>query len=273
MEIERNITLQQKRKVLLSRALRFGIIFIIALGLLIAFANLKELQKHFLSISLKLFLAGEACSLGVYFFEGLFLLFSLKLFKEKITFFQALKSGFIINAIGYLVSFGGLTPFATQIHILENYAISPKKATLSRALHVVVFNIFFNFLLAYGYVSVLRGKSCELNLSYITILILFFSFLLILFYLAIFLNRFRVAGLKGITAFFNLFFRLLKAKKRVKPDLAISFFKDFQEGCTDLFRKPGYFLILFVIAIMDWILMLGVMYFSFLCLGFKINPG
>jgi len=115
MEIERNITLQQKRKVLLSRALRFGIIFIIALGLLIAFTNLKELQKHILSISLKLFLAGEACALGVYFFEGLFLLFSLKLFKEKISFFQALKSAFIINALGYLVSFGGLTPFATHL--------------------------------------------------------------------------------------------------------------------------------------------------------------
>jgi len=264
---------EQKNKYFLSRALRFGIIFIIVLGVLIALTNLNELKRHFLEINLKLFFTGEVCFLVVYFFEGLFLLFSLKLFKEKIKFFQALRSAFIINAIGYLVSFGGLTPFATQIQVLEGYGISPKKATLSRALHVVVFNIFFNFLLFYGYISVIKGKRGELNLSLITSIIFLFSGLLLLFYLAIFLKMFRVAGLKGITAFINRFFRFFKVKKRVTPDLAISFFNDFQQGCMDLFKKPGYFLILFGIAVLDWVFMLLGMFFSFLCLGYRINPG
>ncbi len=273
MEVKDKYALEKGKKEFFSRALRFGVIFIIVIGVLIAVTNLNELKRHFLEISPKLFLAGEACSLGVYFFEGIFLLFSLRLFREKITFFRALKSAFIINAIGYLVSFGGLTPFATQIHILENYGISPKNATLSRTLHVVVFNIFFNFLLAYGYISVFRGKGEEIKLPLITTIIFLFSGLLLLFYLAIFLKKFRVAGLKGISAFFNIFFRLLKMKKKVKPDLAISFFGDFREGCKDLFRKPGYFLILFIIAVLNWAFMLGVMFFSFLCLGYRINPG
>jgi hypothetical protein len=244
------------------------------IGILLAFTNLRELKRHLLNLRLLPFVAGGTCALLTYFCEGLFLFFSLRLFKEKLGFVEALRYSFIINAVGYLVSFGGLTPFATQVHVLDYAGVSPKKAMLSRALHVVIFNIFFNILLIYGYASVLINKKAhELQIGLITVTVLFFMFLLVLFYVAIFWERVRITGLRGIARFFTLVVRPFGLRRDLKPNNAINFFREFQEGCKSLVKNPLLFLILFAVAIADWVFMVGIMHFSFLSLSYVIKAG
>lgn len=171
--VEKKVMKKAHRRI--SKILKFAIIFIIVLGTLVAFTNLRELKEHFLSINPIIFFFGGLCALFVYILEGIFLFFALKLFHEKLPFLTALKYSIAINAAGYLVSFGGITPFATQIHVLDYHNISPKKATLTRALHSVIFHMFFYLLLIFGYTTVLvNNKGHEFSLALITITVFFF---------------------------------------------------------------------------------------------------
>ncbi|MGQ9615399.1 MAG: lysylphosphatidylglycerol synthase transmembrane domain-containing protein [Spirochaetota bacterium] len=264
----------EKKELRICRILRFAIIFFIVVGILLAFTNLRELKRHLFNLRILPFIAGGACTLLTYVCEGLFLFFSLRLFKERLGLVEAFRYSFIINGVGYLVSFGGLTPFATQVHVLDYAGVSPKKATLSRALHVVIFNIFFNILLIYGYTSVLVNKKAhELQVNLLTVIVMFFVFLLILFYVAIFYERIRVSGLWGIARFFTIIVRPFGLKRDLKPDNAINFFREFQEGCKSLIQNPLLFIILLGVALADWVFMLGIMHFSFLSLTYNIRAG
>jgi hypothetical protein len=54
---------------------------------------------------------------------------------------------------------GGLTPFATQVHILDHHQIDTKTALVSLVLHLFLFNGLFPLMLAAGFIFLLFSPS------------------------------------------------------------------------------------------------------------------
>jgi uncharacterized membrane protein YbhN (UPF0104 family) len=156
---------------------KYAIIFLIVIGLLFTFSNLKNLKKHFMTITPMELSIPVSFALAIYIIEGIFLFAAIRLFGEKLRFPAAIKCSFLINSVGYLASFGGLAPFATQIHILDYYNINTKKATLARVLQVIFFSIFFDLLLMTGFIEILVSKRInKISVAAITIFICFYLF-------------------------------------------------------------------------------------------------
>ena len=255
-----------------QKTLGYVIIFIIILGVLFAFANLRKFKDHFVSMNILFFLVSVGCTFMVYLFEGIFTKLSLMVFDERLPLLASLRYFFIINAFGYLVSLGGLTPFATQIYVLEHHEISPKISTLSRVLHLIFFNILFDLLLIAGFVALFfhRGKE-QLHLTAIIIAISLFFVLITGLYLAIFWRSFQQKASIIFVRLFNRIVGLFSRKFRIEEHWVRGFLNDFNTGFFKLLKKPGYFVSIFIVTVVDWGLWLGVMYFCFRSFNYPVR--
>ena len=256
----------------LRRFLKYAILFIIIFGLLLTFTNLKRLKQHFIELNLICIIAAVICSFIIYGIEGLFLRISLQLFKEKLPILHSLKFSLIINSVGYFISFGGLTPFATQIHILDYYNITVQKATASRVLHVIFFNAFFNILLIAGLIAILHDNNSNgYNLTIIIFTVSFFFLLITGFYFAIFWKSFRRAAAKVVFTLINAILGIFTKKFKMYPKWAFHLLDEFNKGFRNALKEPLLFIILFIITVVDWIFWLAVMYFSFLTVNYTMK--
>lgn len=212
-----------------------------------------------------------AVTLLVYVFEAVFTRISLLVFNETLPFFQSLRYSLVINAFGYLVSLGGLAPFATQIHVLDYHDIDARKATLSRALHMVYFNIFFALFLIAGYAALPSGNGTG-SLLLITAVVSFVLLILGGFFLAIFYTPFQNAASDILARFLNSVIRLFSRRFRMEPSWLKRFLRDLHEGFFVLLKRPGYLLLIILSTSVIWVLWIGVMYLAFLAFGYMINP-
>lgn len=254
------------------RYLKYGILSIVIIGILIAFSNISKLKEHFLSLNPFYCLLSLVTSLAVYLIEGAFLFFSLKVFGETLTLLTSLKYALIINSLGYLVSLGGLTPFATQVYILGHHHISTKKATLIRVLHLIFFNSCFNILLITGLLSfIISGGNDSFNVTFIVIAACIVLSLLILFYLVILWKEFRKRFCHSLFGFINRSIAVFSKSKRINVYKVLLYFDEFNSGIKQLRKKPHLFIIILALTIVDWILWIGVMYLSFLTMNWPIS--
>jgi len=254
-----------------KRALRYVTAFIIVLGILFAFTNLKKFKTHFLSMDLTFFLVSVGCTFTVYLLEGIFTKLSLLVFDEKLPLLSSLKYSFVINAFGYLVSLGGLTPFATQIYVLDHHDISPKISTLSRVLHLIFFNILFDLLLLAGFAALLiHREKGNIHLTAIIFAISLFFLLITGLYLAIFWKAFQQKASTLFVRFLNRIIWVFSKKFRIEEQRAKDFLNDFNVGFFKLIKRPGYFISIFIVTVVDWGFWLGVMYFCFSAFNYHI---
>jgi uncharacterized protein (TIRG00374 family) len=258
----------------LRRFLKYVVLFTIIYGLLLTFTNLRHLKQLFIEMDFSFFYIAIICSLAVYGIEGIFLRTSLNLFNEKIPVLKAMKYSLIINSVGYFISFGGLTPFATQIHILDHENISLQKATASRVLQVIFFNMFFNFLLIGGFLSLIsNNKEGDYNLTAIIFTVSFFFLLITTFYLSIFLDSFRDRAIKVFFIVINSITGVFSKTFKLNPKWAIQLLDEFQKAFKNTIKKPLIFITLFIITLFDWVFWLLIMYCSFLAINFNTNIG
>ncbi len=263
-----------KRKKLVRRFIRYALILMIVIGILASFAGFHELKKILWDIHFLPVLMAFISALAVYSLEGILLSLALGILGEKLRPLNALHSSFLINTLGYTVSFGGITPFATQMYVLDYQGISFEKAALSRAFQVFFFNALFSVLLSAGYVLVLlQSRSVDINITAITIAVAFFFSVILLLYLELFWRSFRE---KGIRFFFNSINRLLKVFKKKLPmeqDRVMNFIDEFIGKLSDLRKMPGRFIELITITAVDWAFWLLVMFFSFKAVHYSIPIG
>jgi uncharacterized protein (TIRG00374 family) len=172
------------------------------------------------------------------------------------------------------VSLGGLTPFATQIHILDNQGIDIKKSTVARILHLFFFNIIFDIMLIAGCASILfdyqqRGPYTAAVLGVSGFFIVIHPFL----YMALFWGAFRQRAIRALFGLCNRIIRLFSKGFSLDSKTAVSLFDEFQEGFNDLVRRPPRLLLLLLITFGVYLFWVGVMYFSFLSINYTISIG
>ncbi len=254
--------------------LKYALIFIVIIGVLLAFSKINELKKDILNMNMWYFTASVISAFLVYTLEGFFLLVSLKAFGERLPVLTSIKYSLLINSLGYLVSLGGLTPFATQVYILDYHNISARKATLTRIVQVVLFNILFNVLVVVGFSYIILGKH-DTGFSILTMFIAMFIFLIISLtaYLTFFWKRFRQFSLGTLIKGINRFIGLFSKKKRINPQKIEDYINDFQIGFKNLLKHPVLTVIIIIITVTDWFLWVSVMYFAFKAMHYTINLG
>lgn len=264
-----------KERKKLSRFLKYAILFIIIIGILIAFSNLNKLKKNLISMNFKFLAIAIISAFIIYVLEGFFLKICLRVFDEKLPIFTSIKYSFIINSLGYLVSLGGLTPFAIQAFILGYHNINGKKSTLSRALQVILFNLVFIIILIVGFLYTLFGKiRHQVSFGNILLALIVFFTLVIVFYLILFWRYFRTLFLKRAFTIINKIIVFFKKKsKSLDVDKVLVYFNEFNESLNKLKYKPLYIFIMISIAVIDWAIWLSIMYLSFLTMNYKIHLG
>ncbi|MGQ9615805.1 MAG: flippase-like domain-containing protein [Spirochaetota bacterium] len=256
----------------LNRILRYAIIIIVALGLILAFVNYKRLREFIQGISIVYLIYTIGSSLLVYTLEGLFLYTSLKVFGERLPVITSIRYSFIINSVGYFVSLGGLTPFATQVYVLDHHNIQTRKAALSRILQVILFNFMFSILFITGVIMILIEREImAFSLKLILGIVIVFFILFSILYLAIFWRAFRLISVRVGFTFINRLLRLFNKNFHINPMKAVEFLDDFSKGFTTLLKKPGYLIPIILITLVDWVLWLSVMYLSFLAFNYRIE--
>lgn len=257
-----------------NKVLRYTVVVIVIFGLLVSFANLRRLKEHFLGIDLLFLALTLACSCGVYLLEGLFLKMTLMLFGETLALRRAFKYSFVINALGYVMSLGGLTPFATQAYALGYSGISARKATHARMIHVIFFNVFFNLLLVSGFIFLFTGDDIE-RFNRGTTVAAFSVFLLLvaLFYLMLLLPGLQKAVITAACAFLEKIARFFSRNARLDACKALSYMTDFNVGFRRLLKNPPLLLGLSGITVSDWVLWVCALYFCFRALKHAIDPG
>jgi uncharacterized protein (TIRG00374 family) len=265
--------LTRDREKRLSPVFRYAVIVIIIFGLLITLSNYKELKRHLLSVPPADFLTAVCLSFSVYIIEGLFLFVALRFYGERPPIFTAIKCSFVINAIGYLVSFGGITQFTTQIHILDYIGIGAKKSTLVRILQVIFFGIFFDIILLSTFIVMVSDKTFSKSLTLPVYAITIITILLITtFYCSVILPRFRKTAVKTFFAVFTRLRKLLSRKKQPKEIKANEFLDEFLHGIAMVAKNPVFMLKLIAITVIDYAALMSVMYVSFRAMGYVINP-
>ncbi len=244
----------------------------IAIGLLLAFTNYNKLKELLHGINPIYLLYAIASAIIVYVMEGVFLFTALRIFNERLPLLTSIKYSLIINSVGYFISLGGLTPFATQIYILDYHNIETRKAALTRILQVIFFNILFAILLIIGLVSILFNRDIKVfNLTIIVIVVFLFFLLFAGLYLAIFWRVFRLISIKIIFGSLNKLVKLFAKNFHLSSMKAVQFLDDFSRGFNVLFKRPKYLMVLIGVAAVDWVLWLSVMYFSFLAFNYRID--
>jgi uncharacterized protein (TIRG00374 family) len=258
----------------LKRVFKYAILFIIFYGVLLTFTNLKNLTRHFFEIDLHFFLIAVGFSFLVYLIEGIFLLLSLRLFDERLPLIHALRYSLIINSIGYFVSFGGLTPFATQVHVLDHHDIGYQKATAARVIQVIYFNFFFILLLGLGLISILKYRTQSLfSLPIVVVTVGFFFLLIAVFYLAIFWKTFQETVMKSFFGFLNAVIRLFSKRIVLNPTWPRQLLGEFLNGFRTIVKRPSYLFVLFILSVVDWSLWISVIYFCFRSMNYPIHFG
>jgi uncharacterized protein (TIRG00374 family) len=251
---------------------KYLIIFIIIFGLLLTFSNYRNLKTRLLAINPKDLISPVASSLSVYIIEGLFLLTALRLFNERLSFPLAVKDSLVINSLGYFVSLGGITPFATQIHVLDYHNISARKATLTRILQVIFFGIFFDLLLIAAFVVILSNKRMDrINLVPVSIFTCFFLFLISAFYLAIFWSKFRILVASAFVYVINMAIGFVAKRRRIQLSSVTGFLDDFRTGFATIMKHPLSLLQFVGITVIDYVALLAVWYYSFHALHYEMN--
>ncbi len=246
----------------------------IVIGILASFAGFRELKKILWDIHFLPVFEAFISALAVYCMEGILLSLALGILGEKLKPLNALHSSFIINTLGYTVSFGGITPFATQMYVLDYQGISFEKAALSRAFQVFFFNVLFIVLLVVGYVLVLfQSRSLDINLTAITTAVVFFFVLILLLYLELFWRSFREKGIRFFFRSFNRILKVFKKKPPIEQDQVMEFIDEFINKLAGLQKMPGRFLILVTVTAVDWAFWLLVMFFSFKAVHYSISVG
>jgi uncharacterized protein (TIRG00374 family) len=258
----------------LKKIFQYAVLFIIVIGILLALSNFQKFRQNFREINPLYAFFAMTCAIFVHFLEGLFLRSALYMFKENLPFFSALQSALVINSIGYFVSLGGLTPFATQIHILDGYGIDMKKATVSRILHVFLFNTVFDCLLIYGFIAIMFGNSLHGPYTATVLgITIFFMIIHHFLYVALFWVKFRQTATGGIFRMLNRVIRLFSKNFSLDAKPILSFFDDFQDGVHGLVEKPGWMFLLILITLGVYLFWVGAMYFTFLSLKHTIPFG
>ncbi len=254
--------------------LKYALIFIVIIGILLAFSKINELKKDILNMNLWYFAASVLSAFMVYGLEGIFLLVSLRAFDEKIPLLTSIKNSLLINSLGYLVSLGGLTPFATQVYILDYNNISARKATLTRIVQVVLFNVLFNVLVIVGFTYIIATHH-ETGFSIVSMFVAMFIFLIIslIAYLTFFWKRFRKFSLGILINGINRIIKIFSKKKQIKKEKIEEYIRDFQTGFKNLLKHPLLTVVIILITIVDWFLWVSVMYFAFKAMHYTINLG
>lgn len=256
----------------LNRVLRYAIIAIVVLGLILAFVNYRRLKELIQGINIVYLIYTIGCSFIVYALEGIFLYTSLRVFGERLPVLTSIRYSFIINSVGYFVSMGGLTPFATQVYVLDHHNIQIRKAALSRILQVILFNFMFSVLFITGVTMILVEREIiAFSLKIILGIVIVFSLLFSVLYMAIFWKAFRLISVRVLFTFINRMLRLFNKNFHINPMKAVEFLDDFSTGFTTLLKKPGYLIPIILITLLDWFLWLTVMYLSFLAFNYRIE--
>jgi len=258
----------------IRRALKLSIFFIIIIGALIAFSNLNKLREHLISINFLCLLFSLLSAFCVYATEGLFLIESLKLFRERLPVLSALKYSLIINSLGYLVSLGGITPFATQVYILDFHNIGAKKATLTRILQVMLFNMIFTTFLVIGFIFILFNRARnEFDTPLLTIPFFVLLVIVSIFYLTIFWKKFRAVSIKILTGVINKICKLFFSRLHIQEEKVMEFLEEFDEGIHTLLMDKKYLFFIGIIILVDWVFWLSIIYFAFLSINYRIGFG
>jgi uncharacterized protein (TIRG00374 family) len=186
----------------------------------------------------------------------------------------SIRYALVINSIGYFVSFGGITPFATQIHVLDHHNIDYKKATITRVFHLFLFNLLFDVMLIIGFLYLLFG-SVQKSQYVLTILIITGFFICVRpgLYLALFWRSFRVVVFKIIFRVINAVLKIIKKESRLDPQWVIELLDKFQDGFRSLVKKPLSLLLICSITVILYIFWVGVMYFSFFSINYSVKSG
>jgi uncharacterized protein (TIRG00374 family) len=265
---------RKEKNILLRKLLRYAVFFFIIVGLLMAVSNIRKFWDIIQSIQLMYLAAAVICAFAVYLLEGVFLYVSLFCLKEKIPILAAFRYALVINSIGYFVSMGGLTPFATQVYILDKHRIETKTALVSRILHLFLFNGLFHIMLIAGFVLLLSSSSSWTRYTAPVIaltgtFIVFYPGL----YLALFWRKFREKVVYGLFHFINRLVGLFSKKGKLSSQWVCDTFDEFQEGFRSLTSRPLLFSLLLIITVTIWAFWISVMYVSFLCVNMRIDIG
>jgi len=254
--------------------IRYALILMIVIGILAAFAGFRELKKILWELRFLPVIGAFISALAVYCMEGVLLSLALNVLGERLKPLNALHSSFIINTLGYTVSFGGITPFATQMYVLDYQGISFGKAALSRAFQVFFFNVLFSILLAAGYVLVLlQSRYTDINITVITVAVVFFFNVILILYIELLWRSFRERGIRFFLNAVNRILKIFKKKLPLEQEQVMDFIEDFTVKLSGLWKKPGRFTALVIVTIVDWAFWLLVMFFSFKALHYSITIG
>ncbi len=254
------------------RFLGYGIIFIAVMGLLIAFSNLNRLGGIIRSIAAGPFCLSIACSLVVYFFEGMYIVVILRILGIRIPPLKTLRYAFVINSFGYIVSLGGITHFATQIYFLGLHGVEPKKAALSRGMYVICFNVLFNIFICTGFILLLGSRQNETSLTATAAALFVYAVLVCLLYLTVFNRSFRRSVAGGLSWFLARLSGRLAERLGSKIASLDGLLTDIAEGLKGMVRNPRHFLSVASVSLPDIIIWVIVMYLSFRAVGFSIEP-
>lgn len=258
----------------LRKIFRYAVLLIVILGVLLSLSNFQKFKQNIGDIVFLYLFIAIVCALLVYLFEGLFLRTSLSIFDANLPLPTALLSALIINSIGYFVSLGGLTPFATQIHILDSHGIDVKKATVSRILHLFLFNAFFDIMLVAGFVSILLDRT--VRGPYTTAILSVAGFFIAahpIIYITLFWGTFRRVVIGAIFRVFNRMIGVFTKRFSLDSGPFVSLFDQFQVSVESLVKRPAQMLLLLLITFGVYLFWIGVMYLSFLSLNYTISIG
>lgn len=255
------------------RLFRYAVVFFIIIGILLAASNFNKFASAIGSISLVFLGASVACALAVHLFEGLFLYSSLRVYGELLPLGLSLRYSLVINSIGYLVSLGGVTQFATQVHILDHYGISAKKATVTRVLHLLFFNGVFDLMLISGFAALLAGRGQEPYIRLVQAVTGFFLFIKPGLYCILLWKRFRERILGPVIRTLNRLVGVFTRTVRLDQRSITSLFDEFQAGASDLSGRGGLLVLVGLITMVVWTFWVGSAWMAFLAVRYTIQPG
>ncbi len=255
------------------RFLKYGIFCVIGIGFLVAVYSLIRFEKLFQSLHPRYLFWAGLCGFSVYLLEGAVLYFALRIFAERVPFSRSIRYSLIINAVGYFISIGGITPFATQVHVLEHSSIPASKATLCRIVQVIIFSGLFDVILLGGFISVLLNGIDHVYVAPLGALIGFFLCLSGCLFLSIYLKKVRRFIIRVSAGVLNRIARLFQKRELLHREQVALFIGELETGMRGLLKTPRYLFFILLAAVADWFFWIMTMYFSFLSLGIRIHPG
>jgi uncharacterized protein (TIRG00374 family) len=260
------------RQVGLRKAFRYAVFFFIIIGVLLAVSNFQKFKSNFQSLDILFLAAAAGCALMVHFLEGLFLHYSLRVYGERLPLGVSLRYALVINSIGYLVSLGGVTQFATQAHVLDHYGISVRKATILRVLHLLFFNIVFDAVLVAGFAAIVLGAGGGRYLRLIQAVTAFFILIKPGLYLMLFWKGFRDRLVGLLAAGLNRLLGVFTRRARIDPRTITGLFEEFQQG-LGMIAHRRLLVVLGLLTLLIWVFWIGSAAMSFAAVDYAVQPG